>query len=95
VRVIVQVFNRAWAFEMNLTRAVIRSPDDAEQCDEEEYDRAPMDPHSTVMCHLERRSDMEDAFGKAQFGFCLPEHALTDVQDPADEHAEVPDVSST
>jgi hypothetical protein len=72
VRIIVQVFKKAWAFEMNFTRAEIRSPDDLCDEEEDEFERVPMDPHSTVMAHLERRTDMEDSFGavgKRRFGF--------------------------
>jgi hypothetical protein len=36
---------------------------------QEEVEHLGHDPHSTVCSQVERRSDMEDMFGKQKFGF--------------------------
>ena len=64
MRVIVEVFGRAWMLNFQSGKMV----DDCED-DSQEYDQIPRDPHSVPMAQVERRSDFEDAVGKQRFGF--------------------------
>ena len=65
MRVIVEVFGRAWMLHLQSARVITPG----EQDDGEEFDRAPVDPHSVGGGNFERRSDIEDAIGKQRFGF--------------------------
>ena len=67
MRLILEVLGRAVGFELSMLHVKMVSPEEAQEPDE--FERAPMDPHSTLSAHIERRSDMEDAFGKQKFGF--------------------------
>jgi hypothetical protein len=66
MRVIVEILGRVVGFEASLLHVKMVSTDDQQQ---DEFEHAPMDPHGTLSAHIERRSDMEDAFGKQKFGF--------------------------
>lgn len=64
MRIIVEAFGRAWGGEFNILRVKLVSPDDAPE--QEEFEHVPTDPHSTLSAHIERRSDIEDAYGHGQ-----------------------------
>lgn len=67
MRIIIEAFGRVWGTELNLLHVKMVSSAD----EEEDVEHLGHDPHSTVCSQVERRSDMEDAFGKAprSFGF--------------------------
>lgn len=66
MRVIVELFGRAWMLNFQSGKMV---DDDCESSSQEEFDMLPRDPHSVPMAQVERRSDFEDAVGKQRFGF--------------------------
>ncbi len=70
MRVIVELFGRAWMFTVQSAK-LTDAGEVSSQCGEEEYDRAPVDPHSVGGGQFERRSDFEDLADKARppFGF--------------------------
>lgn len=71
MRIIVEMFGRAWGAEFNILHVKMTSPGDEPEPEPDAFEHIPMDPHGTLSSHIERRSDMEDAFGAApkSFGF--------------------------
>lgn len=67
MRVIVEALGRAFGVELSLLHVKMVGPGDDEQ--HEQFEHIPMDPHGTLSSQVERRSDMEDAFGQAPKGF--------------------------
>jgi hypothetical protein len=65
MRVIVEILGRVVGFEASLLHVKMVSSEDRQ----EEVEHLGHDPHSTVCSQVERRSDMEDMFGKQKFGF--------------------------
>lgn len=67
MRIIIEAFGRVWGTEFSLLHVKMVSSDNQE---EEQPEHLGHDPHSTVCSQVERRSDMEDAFGQERkFGF--------------------------
>jgi hypothetical protein len=77
VRIIVQAFGRAWAAEFSLAQVKVRQAgeiqDDSDEDEPRDEETLRYDPRSTTSCHMERRTDMEDAYGKVPFGFTSQE----------------------
>ena len=65
MRLILEVMGRVVGFEASLLHVKMVSSDDQE----EQVEQLGHDPHSTVSSHIERRSDLEDMYGKQKFGF--------------------------
>jgi hypothetical protein len=76
MRLILEVMGRAVGFELSMLHVKMVSPEEAQE-EPDEFKHAPMDPHGTLSAHIERRSDLEDAYGKQKFGFAH----VTDVPD--------------
>lgn len=72
MKIILQGSKRAYAFELSFCQVQIKSAADLE--DEEEFDHVPVDPHGTSFAHLERRSTVEDAYGRGRPGFGFQKH---------------------
>lgn len=66
MRVIVELFGRAWMLNFQSGRM---QDEDCEETSQEEFDVAPHDPHSVHGGQFERRSDLEDLVGERRFGF--------------------------
>jgi hypothetical protein len=67
MRLILEAMGRAVGFELSVLHVKMVSTEDEQPHDE--FEHAPMDPHGTLSAHIERRSDLEDAYGKQKFGF--------------------------
>jgi hypothetical protein len=79
MRIIVEVFHRVWGVEISALHVRVSGGDEEESG--EEVQHLGMDPHSTTSAHIERRSDIEDAYGhghtakvKPAFGFAVGVH---------------------
>lgn len=64
MRLILEVMGRVVGFEASLLHVKMVS-----SSDEQEPEQLGHDPHGTVCSQVERRSDMEDMYGKQKFGF--------------------------
>jgi hypothetical protein len=79
MRLILEVMGRAVGFELSMLHVKMVSPEEAQE-EPDEFKHAPMDPHGTLSAHIERRSDLEDAYGsgvakeKPAFGFAVNLH---------------------
>lgn len=72
MKIILVGHKHAFAFEVKFPVSIARVQvsDSGDVCDEAALeDLNHPDYSGTVSAHLERRSDMEDAYGKVRFGF--------------------------
>lgn len=69
MRLIIGFGHRMWVWETALTPVLMKRASEAAAEDDEDFKSAPVDPHGTVLSHMEISPDAIGLRGKSRFGF--------------------------